>query len=265
MYSINVFITFVLTQAGMVRHWLEVRRTERGWRSRITINGIGLALCGAILVVTVFIKFTQGGWVTLVVTGAAISVCWVVRRHYQRVERYTDRLNAILTALPVSQRADPAPTFNSGGPTAVLIVSGFNGLGMHSFLSVLRLFPGHFKNFVFLTVGVLDFGQFKGAQEVEALKETTVKELSRYVEHAHGLGLWATTRCAFGTEVIDTAAELCEKVAKEMPKPMFFAGRLIYRDENFLSRTLHGQTALSLQRRMQFAGVPFIILPIRAM
>jgi hypothetical protein len=130
---------------------------------------------------------------------------------------------------------------------------------------VLRLFPGDFQNFVFLTVGVLDFGRFKGVNEVEALKEATLRDMHRYVEHANGLGLWATARAEFGTEVIETATHLCQRVAREMPRPMFFSGRLVYREENFISRTLHGQTALAIQRRLHFTGIPFIILPIRAM
>ena len=127
------------------------------------------------------------------------------------------------------------------------------------------MFPGDFSNFVFLEVGVLDFGQWKGVKEVEAMREATVKDLQRYVAHANGLGLWATARADFGIEVIDTASRLCKAVAKEMPRPMFFSGRLVYREENLMSRTLHGQTALALQRRLHFAGLPLIILPIRAM
>ncbi len=265
MYSINVFITFVLTQLGMVRHWWEVRATERGWLHRLVINSIGLALCIAILIVTVGVKFGQGGWVTLIVTGSAIGLCWVIRRHYRRVARYTERLDAILTSLPVGRHASEEVKFNPQGRTAILLVDGFNGLGMHTFLSVLRMFPGDFTNFVFLEVGVLDFGRWKGVKEVEAMREATVKDLQRYVEHANGLGLWATARADFGIEVIDTASRLCKTVAKEMPKPMFFSGRLVYREENLVSRTLHGQTALALQRRLHFAGLPLIILPIRAM
>ncbi len=265
MYSINVFITFVLTQMGMVRHWWEVRATDRAWWRRLVVSGIGLLLCSAILVITTFVKFGQGGWVTLIVTGGAIVVCWMTHRHYRRVARYTGRLDAILTALPVGRHAAEAPAFDPKGPTAIIVVSGFNGLGMHSLLSVLRMFPGHFKNFVFVTVGALDFGKWKGVNEVEAMRASTEADMKRYVEHANGLGVWATTRVAYGTEIIDTAATLCEEVAKQMPRPMFFAGRLVYQEENFASRALHGQTALALQRRLHFAGIPFIILPIRAM
>jgi amino acid transporter len=265
LYSINVFITFGLSQLGMVRHWWQVRGTERGWRRRLAINGVGLLLCTGILLVTTAVKFTQGGWVALVVTGAAIVICKAVRRHYRRVARYTARLDTVLTSLPVGRHANVAPVFDPNGRTAVLLVSGFNGLGMHSLLSILKLFAGHFQNFVFVEVGVLDFGRFKGVHEVEALREVVEKDLSQYVEHMRGMGIWATSRWAIGREIIQTAADLCQQVAKEMPRPMIFASRLVYQEENFASRALHGETALSLQRRLHFLGIPFMVLPIRAM
>ncbi len=265
LYSINVFITFVLSQLGMVRHWWQARRTERGWRHGMAVNGTGLVLCSGILVVTTSVKFAQGGWVALFVTAVAVGVCWAVRRHYRRVARYTERLDAILTALPPGRHAHEVTAFDPHGRTAIILVSGFNGLGMHSLLSVLRMFPNNFRNFVFLEIGVLDFGRFKGVREVETLKQAVSTDLAKYVEHANGLGVWATARWAIGSETIQTAAELCQTVAKEMPNPMFFAGRLVYQEENFANRALHGETALALQRRLHFLGIPFIVLPIRAM
>ena len=265
MYSINVFITFVLTQAGMVRHWWEVRKSEKDWWNHIWINGVGLLLCAGILIVTVAEKFTQGGWVTLLITGAGVSLCILVHRHYGRIRRYTDRLDAVLTALPLRETADNAPAFDTRGPTAVILVSGYNGLGIHSLLSVMRLFPHFYKNLAFIEVGVVDFERWKGAEEVANLKATTERDLQQYVHYANNMGLWATARLAFGTEVIDAAADVCLHVSKELPRCTFFAGRMIYLEENFGNRALHGQTALALQRRLHFAGQPFIILPIRAM
>ena len=62
LYSINVFITFVLSQSGMVRHWWTHRATVRDWRRRLGINGVGLLLSALILVWMVILKFNEGGW-----------------------------------------------------------------------------------------------------------------------------------------------------------------------------------------------------------
>ena len=65
MYSINVFLTFTLSQLGMCRHWWEVRRSESDVDAQALVNGFGLLLTGLILCVTVTTKFAEGGWVTL--------------------------------------------------------------------------------------------------------------------------------------------------------------------------------------------------------
>ena len=88
LYSINVFITFVLSQLGMVRHWWSVRASERRWRKRIIINGLGLVTCAFILVSITVVKFDQGGWVTLLITGSLVAVAIAIKRHYSRAARF---------------------------------------------------------------------------------------------------------------------------------------------------------------------------------
>jgi amino acid transporter len=62
MYSINVFLTFTLSQLGMARHWLQVRKEVGHWRRRFVINSVGALVTGVILAVTTALKFREGGW-----------------------------------------------------------------------------------------------------------------------------------------------------------------------------------------------------------
>src|SRR5690349_17452272 len=82
LYSINVFITFSLSQFGMVRHWWNNRATAPQWKRKLAINGIGLCFTSFILVSLCVVKFHEGGWVTLVVTGAVVALAFFVKRHY---------------------------------------------------------------------------------------------------------------------------------------------------------------------------------------
>jgi amino acid transporter len=68
MYSINVFITFSLSLLGMSKHWIGERHQEPKWKSRLAIHGIGFLMCASILLVTIFEKFRQGGWITVAIT-----------------------------------------------------------------------------------------------------------------------------------------------------------------------------------------------------
>ena len=64
MYSINVFLTFSLSQLGMTRFFIKNRKTEPKWKRHLPVHLIGLAVCVTILVVTSIEKFALGGWLT---------------------------------------------------------------------------------------------------------------------------------------------------------------------------------------------------------
>ena len=264
MYSINVFLTFTLSQLGMCRHWFELRRSERAWVRKLLVNGLGLSLTGLILCVTIATKFTEGGWITLAVTLAFVLVCQAVRMHYDRVQNALKSLDDSLLNIPFQPNLrEPVPAKNPGAPTAALIVRDFDGISVHTLLNVQRLFPNYFKNIVFISVGVIDTGQFKGHSEIESLKRKTEENLKSFVEYANCLGWYAESRYALGVDVIAELERLCEAVAKEFPRTVFFSGNLVFDEENVLTRLLHNHTPFTLQQRLQFAGHDMMILPIR--
>src|SRR6266446_6551792 len=102
MYSINVFVTFSLSQAAMIRYWTmrETRKKYPDWARHLPLHLIGFVLCFAILVVNVAEKFLEGAWLTVVVTGAVVTLCFLIKRHYLGVRARLLRLDQILTALP---------------------------------------------------------------------------------------------------------------------------------------------------------------------
>jgi K+ transporter len=266
MYSINVFITFSLSQLGMVVHWWQDRAKEPRWLHGIVVNGGGFLLTASILCVTVVMKFPEGGWVTLVITGALVGFCFYTRRHYRKAEAGVKSLDDLLAALPErSGEPRPAPSLRREAPTAVIMVSGFNGLGMHVFFSVVRTFPGTFRNFVFLSVGVVDSSVFKGASEVENLVEDLKGQLGKYEEFVKGYGYHAETRLHVGTDVVQGIGALAGKVAEDFPNAVFFAGQLVFKEEKFFNRFLHNQTAFLAQKKLAFEGYPMIVMPIRAL
>ncbi|HZR84443.1 MAG TPA: APC family permease [Candidatus Binatia bacterium] len=266
MYSINVFLTFSLSQLGMCVHWWQVRATEPRWRRKLAVNGLGLVLTSSILCATVTLKFAAGGWLTVAMTTGFVAVCLWIRRHYDSARRAVGRLDEILTAIPMDPNGMPRPARDPGAPTAVFLVNGYNGLGLHAVLSVPRLFGGHFKNFVFVSVGVIDSSRFKGASEVENLRKSTEEGLERYVKFTRGLGgVHAEYAYALGTDTIEEIQKLCRSVAQRFPRAVFFAGKLVFAQENLMHRLLHNQAAVTIQRRLQFDGLPMVVLPVRAL
>ncbi|HVU08271.1 MAG TPA: APC family permease [Verrucomicrobiae bacterium] len=265
LYSINVFITFSLSQLGMVRHWWLDRAREPLWKRKLFINGFGLLMTGGILVSLCIFKFFEGGWATLLVTGVLIAASFGIKRHYRRTQLRLQRLNDLVAATSIDEAAVKTSEvkYNPNARTAVFLVNGFNGLGLHTLLAVVRMFPKVYENFVFLQIGVLDAGNFKGAREVENLREHSRREVERYVAYMRQQGFYAEAHIALGTDIVDEATKLCADIARRFPQSQFFAGQLVFKDESFFSRLLHNHTVFELQRRLYQNGWPMLILPIQ--
>jgi amino acid transporter len=265
MYSINVFITFSLTELGMARHWIKDRAKEPRWKSQLAIHGTGLIMCVTILVVIIFEKFAQGGWITIVATTVVIAFAFWVHNHYQGVKEGLKRLDDILTTVPLPKPVElgEPSDLDPNAPTAVISVASFSGFGLHQILSIHKSFPGFFKQFIFASAAVVDSGTFKGAEELEALEQTTEGHLRRYLAWSRANNLKADYRMAIGTEAVATMEDLCVTLAEEFPRAIFFMGRVIFREEKWYHRLLHNETPHAIQRRLQFQGIQAMVLPIR--
>ncbi len=262
MYSINVFLTFTLSQLGMWRFWWP-RRGDRQRAYHIFIHGLALAMCAAILAITTFEKFGHGGWVTVVITTLFVLLCLRVRRHYDSIRAGLRQLDDILGSIPLTGAPNDQP-LAPNAPTAVILVSGFSGLGVHTVLSTLRFFPGLYRQFVFVSIAVVDSGHFKGREEIEALRRQTEESVGKYVDLARRLGFPAEGVTEIGIEVVAEATAVCERVARQYPKATIISGKLVFRQERMFNRLLHNETPTLIQRRLQWLGVPMVVLPVRA-
>ncbi|MCE9515428.1 MAG: APC family permease [Mycobacterium sp.] len=93
LYIIGVFVSFTLSQIGMVRHWTRLLRGEddpqerhRMIRSRV-VNTIGLICTGTVLIVVLVTKFTAGAWIAIVAMASLFTVMKAINRHYDTVSR----------------------------------------------------------------------------------------------------------------------------------------------------------------------------------
>lgn len=91
LYIVGVFVSFTLSQSGMLRHWNRLLRTERDplqrrrmRRSRL-INGFGALMTGFVLILVLATKFTHGAWISIAAMAVIYGVMITIRRHYDRV------------------------------------------------------------------------------------------------------------------------------------------------------------------------------------
>ena len=83
LYMIGVFVSFTLSQTGMVIHWRHTR--EAGWRTSAIINGFGAIVTGIVLIIVTITKTLEGAWIVLLLIPLIVTVFKATRRHYDHV------------------------------------------------------------------------------------------------------------------------------------------------------------------------------------
>jgi amino acid transporter len=272
LYSINVFITFSLSQLGMVRHWWLSRKKTK-WKKKLLINGVGLILTSFILVSMIFLKFHEGGWITLLITGAFVALALLVKHHYNKTFKLLNRLESLVdvTKNEIEKFINKHPKGTPGkekeidhdAMTAVLFVNGFSGTGLHTLFSIIRLFKGIYKNFIFVQIGVIDSGVFKGADEINELKKKIGKDAESYVQYMKQNGYHAEAVTSITVDVVGEAISIAPQILKRFPQAVFFTGQLVFPEDSLLTRWLHNYTSFAIQRKFYHMGHTIVILPIR--
>jgi hypothetical protein len=264
LYSVNVFLTFSLSLLGLVRYGLTHRGERPGWAWRLAVAMLALAVAVAILVTLTVAKFTHGAWLALLVAAIFAGAGYATRAHYRAFEAATARDFALLLGKRAPKRArppGPSQPDHEGRPLAVL--TGIHGgAGLHALLSAQALFDKRFDGILILSVGEVDAECYGGPETLKAVKRS-VGELAGQIEgwcRAHGLPARVFT--TFGTDAVAQLEKLCLDVREEYPKAVFVASRPIARPVAWYHGFLHGQTALTLQRRLHAHGLPLIVLPM---
>src|SRR5450755_1812982 len=98
LYAVGVFLSFTLSQSGMVRHWWRLRQEHAGWRHSLAINGLGAVTTFVVALVIAVTKFTEGAWVVVLLIPTLILLLLGIRKHYLHVERERT------TVLPISPK-----------------------------------------------------------------------------------------------------------------------------------------------------------------
>jgi amino acid transporter len=111
LYAIGVFISFTLSQGGMVQR--QRRLQEEGWQRRAFISGVGAALTAVVMLILAVTKFTHGAWVVLLLIPVLMLIFKSIHAHYQRVAEQ----------LSLETAAKPRPVRRL---TAIVLVSGIH-------------------------------------------------------------------------------------------------------------------------------------------
>jgi amino acid transporter len=263
LYSINVFITFTLSLLGLSVYWIRKReKASPNWRWRLGFSFAAFFVTASILCITLFSKFQSGGWLTIVITCAVILLCLLVKRHYKKVSKKLAELDSQLKQ-PITEEVSHPPLPDPQQPTAGILVGKNLGVGMHTLLCVMRMFPHHFKNFVFLSAGIVDVQSFTGQDELEKMRREVNETLNYFVTYCHQYGIPAEAHSDFGTDTVEELDKLAEKVCNKYPNCIFFSSKLVFKHDNWITRILHNETPNTLQRQLHMQGKELVIIPMR--
>ena len=261
LYSINVFLTFSLSLAGLCKHWWKQKMAKRRWL-KFFIAAQGFVLSAFILIITTVEKFATGGWITMLVTSGVIVIGAYIRRRYMRVEKVIDRIEEA-QEVTLDGRSRRAKLLDYKKPTAALIVNDHFGSGIYTLKEVQKLFPDVFTNFVLIGVGEVDSTNFSEEQLWQNMRRSARQNSRRFEAYCTEQGVPATSYLGYGTDTLEKLTELAYGVAEDFPGVVFFGVKMVFDNEGFITQLLFNQTAYILQRRLNAAGHTMVILPMR--
>jgi hypothetical protein len=261
LYTVNVFITFTLSLLGLTFYWWRQRRDVEHAHRRLLLSGLALAVTASILAVIIVERFLEGGIVTLAITSLVVATGLMIRRHYARVRRLTQQFERE-HRWRFRELTEPAPQLDPALPTAVFLVSANRGIGQHTPERVEALFPGHFDNFLFASVGTVDSESYGSDQSLRTLQYETRATLDALVNYAQFRGKGSRWFDAYGSDRLTELERLALAIRAEFPNSVFFASRLVFEKERLWNRWLHSQTPLAMQRILNEHGVELVILPV---
>jgi amino acid transporter len=131
LYVVGVFTSFTLSQSGMVKHWLKVKRLggprARAWRHSIVINAVGAVATGLVLAIVVETKFLHGAWIVIAAMPIIIVGFYSTHRHYEAISRLLQQGGAQVTETPTNTVVLFVEDLNEATAEAVGYVRSFAG------------------------------------------------------------------------------------------------------------------------------------------
>jgi amino acid transporter len=190
LYSINVFLTFSLSLAGLTRYNFTHRRDSKfgPWLVKTLISVVALVVAISILITLFLAKFSQGAWAAVVVALMLAACGMWVRDHYRRFDAAMDKtFDELLLRDPAAAIETPKAARMK---RPVGIVTGpHGGAGLHALMHAQRLFRGQFDSVIIISAGEVDAEAYGGHEALERLKQQVGERCARIVSWSRDHGM----------------------------------------------------------------------------
>lgn len=269
LYSVSVFLAFTISIFSLCKYWWQQRvkhwKTHQcgQWIRRFSLSLIGFFICFSILGIVTVTQFNHGGLQGLMITAFVVGLCYFIRGHYQKINaKLKEADQMFMHDVPKPKILCPV-SFNIGEPTAVFFIAKSRGAGMHTLLWVQRLFPHYFKNFIFISVGLVDVKSYGAEETLETMQVEVEANLAFFVDFCENHNMPVRSYSAYGTDPVAECSRLATEIENEIPHCIFFASQLVMETDNWFTRQLHNETAFAVQRKLHLEGKQMMILPMK--
>lgn len=263
LYASSVFVTFTLTLLGLSLYWIQQRSKVKNWVFRLALSFSAFVICATILTTMLVTTFTDSGWLIILSNGFLIILCLLIAKHYRSIRRQVKKLDEVFTLeLESDTGSAKAPKLHYKEPTAVFFIGDSIGESIHTVLWAQRMFPGYFKNFVFVSVGLVDVDSYESEQALEIMQQKVNGRLKYFTDYATQHGIASKVVCDYGTDPVAKLVDLSINIHEEFKTSIFFSAKIVFKNETWLTRQLHNETPLSLQRSLHMNGMQMIIVPV---
>ena len=226
LYAVGVFLSFTLSQGGMIRHWLTAGGP--GWRWRLAVNGTGAVVTGVVTLVIAVTKFTHGAWMVVLLIPILVMAFRAVHRHYE----------AVASELSLEHLIDEPP-----GTTTVLVLVGDLHLGV---VRALRFAQSLIPN--------------PKAVYVETDPARTLRLEERWTKG--GCGVPLVVLASPYRSVLRPLFEYIERIQRQSPHGMITIVIPEFVPRHWWQQILHNQTALLVKGALLFRrGIVVVDVP----
>lgn len=262
-YSISVFLAFTVSIFGLLKYFSgEVSQFFKKW-IRLFLLGVGFIVCAMVLVMIAATSFLSGGWIGFLLIALLLWFCLAIRKDYRISNAMLHKLNQELIK-PLNNKTPIVPIYpDVKNSTAIIFVGSSCGAAMHTFLTVKKLFKDHYKNFIFVSIAVIDSRTVVFADRIEELKKKNETNLDYLVNFCHLHHIPAASLLEISTDPIGELEVFAKKISQQYPDSAFFASQLLFSGSSWIQRINHNKTALAMQREIYMLGLNMMILPVK--
>lgn len=270
LYSINVFITFSLSLFGLCLYWLRKKGPFRQRAPAFLIALMGFTLSLGILIVTLYEKFTEGGWITIFITFFICMLCFYIKNLYKKFNQSMDQIShQAMKSIKKTSILTTIPPLDPSQSTAVFIVGEHLGSDLHTLKKVLSLFPNTYKNFIFIGIGEVNYKNYNpscetGNQNADLCKigDELQCRLDKLVQYCHLKEVAASSYQLNHTDTLEGLETLAKKVRSIYKNSVFFSGKIVFKKDKLLNYWLHNHTATLIEQHLHDKGLYVMLLPI---